>query len=251
MKTFRIIPRLEIKNRNLIKGIRLEGLKKIGDPEKFSLKYQIDSADEIFFDNIVSTLFEEKLDFDYFNLLTNKIFIPVCISGGINSINDSLKLFKSGASKISINTQAVKSPNFLKQLIKKIGSQSISVLIQTKIIDNKWVVMTDSGRNKSDKELISWISEIQDIGVGEIFVLFIDNDGKQNTLLNYEIIKKICLHSKVPILIGGGIDSFEKITNLINLGIDGCFISRSLHYDLINIRKIKMQLLKAGYKLRI
>lgn len=251
MKNFRIIPRLEIKDRNLIKGIRLEGLRKIGDPEKFAIKYQKDLADEIFFDNIVSTLYGEKLDFDYFNKLTNTLSVPVCISGGINSIQDSLFLFKVGASKISINSHAVKSPMFLKSLIKKIGSQSISVLIQTKKIKNNWEIMTESGRNRSNIDLFSWIFKIQKIGVGEIFILFIDNDGKQNSELDYEVLNKISINSKVPVLIGGGIDNCDKIKNLYKLGIDGCVISRSLHLNEINIKNIKVNLIKANFKLRL
>jgi imidazole glycerol-phosphate synthase subunit HisF len=250
MKNFRIIPRLEIKDRNLIKGIRLEGLRKIGDPKKFALKYQKDLADEIFFDNIVSTLYREKLDFDYFNMLTNTLSIPVCISGGINSIKDSLFLFKVGASKISINSHAVKSPKFLSSLINKIGSQSISVLIQTKKFKNNWEVMTESGRNRSNIELFSWISKIQEIGIGEIFILFIDDDGKKNTELDCEIVNKISINSKVPVLVGGGIDNYCKIKKLYKLGIDGCVISRSLHFNEINIKDIKSNLIKSKFKLR-
>ena len=142
-RQIRIIPKLEIKNNNLIKTIYCEGLRVLGDPREFAKKYYDDGADEILFLDNVATLMEKKNVFNIIKTLTEDIFIPITIGGGLRNLKDVELAFKSGADKISLNTSATKNTNILKEINNIYGNQAIVMHIQTKLIDNKYYVFTE------------------------------------------------------------------------------------------------------------
>ncbi len=233
---FRIIPRLEIKNSFLIKGMRMEGLKKIGNPTLFAKKYSLNKFHEIFYEDIVASLYNRKIDIDLVRQISSNINIPLTLAGGIQNINDIETLFKNGADKVCINSAAVRNPKLLTEAAKIFGSQSISVLVQYKKIDETFEIFIESGREKVSKNLFDWIKEIEARGSGEIFLISIDNDGTEEKI-NFNLLEKLRYCSKLPMLYGGGILNETQISKIKNIEFDGVVISNALHRNKINFIK--------------
>ena len=204
MKNFRIIPRLEIKSNNLVKGMRMEGLKKIGDPSEFSIAYYKQFADEIFYEDIVASLYDRKINIELIKKIKSNIQIPLTVSGRVKNVRDIYKIFNSGGDKVSINTHALKNPKLLSEASNLFGSQSICVHIQyKKLVTQRMKYFL----NQVDRDIIKICFNgrlVQDRGVGEIYLFSIDNDGVNTELDFYllESVRKIC---NVPLLYGGGI----------------------------------------------
>ena len=159
----RIIARLDIKNKNLIKGINLEGLKIVGEPNKFAIEYYENGIDELIFMDSVASLYGRNNLYEIINEASKNIFIPLTVGGGIRNIDDAFKAFNSGADKITVNTAAVEDNNLINNLSKKFGSQSLVLSIEAKKIDkNKWEVFTNNGRQETGLNVIDWSKNAED-----------------------------------------------------------------------------------------
>jgi len=251
MQLFRIIPRLEVKSRNLIKGIRMEGLRVVGDPLEKVIKYYNDGADEIIYDDIVASLYNRNHDSDYIKQLSENIHIPLCAGGGIRSVNDISDLLNSGADKVCINTGSINDPNLIYEAARIFGSQCIVTEIQAKKQrKNIWHSYTLSGREYTELNVIDWAKRVEELGSGEIFVISVDNDG-----INYgpdiDLIKSITSNVNIPVIAGGGIRTTENIRNIVErTGANAISMSHSLHFDKIDIPSIKSDLNKMKIKVR-
>ena len=239
MPKFRIIPRLEIKSGNLIKGMKMEGLKVIGKPEDFLHSYISQGADEIMYDDIVASLYERQLDFKNIKYLSEKTDIPLIISGGIRSIDLAKKAFRSGADKICLNTCIFKNKKFVKDLIKIYGSQSIACQIQTKEINGTFEVFSESGRERMEIKLFDWIKIIEALNFGEIYLISIDHDGT-NKVPDTNFLKKCRKEVKIPLIYGGGVKDEFDIKKLKESGYNGALISNSLHSNISKIQKLNI-----------
>ena len=150
----RIIARLDIKSENLIKGIQFEGLRVIGNPNEYALKYYNDNADEILLIDTVASLYNRNNIVEIINKASENIFVPITAGGGIREIKDVERLLKNGADKVFVNTGAVKNPKLITDLVKEFGSQSIVSSIEAKkISEKKWEVYTENGREKTNLDL--------------------------------------------------------------------------------------------------
>ncbi len=236
----RVIARLDIKGPNLIKGLQLEGLRVIGDPNKHAIKYYNQGADELLFIDCVASLYGRNNLIDIINHASKDIFIPVTVGGGIRKIEDAEKLFLNGADKIAINSAAVRQPSLINDLVKNFGSQAVVVSIQAKKIDeDKWNAYLDNGRENSGKEIIEWLNEATSRGAGEILVTSVDNDGTKKgfDLKLYDKINKNC---NLPLIISGGMGKPEDLLNLNNFSdCNAVAAGTILHYDLAKISEIK------------
>jgi cyclase len=244
MKNFRIIARLEVKSDYVIKGIRMEGLKKIAPPVDIVKSFKNGYVDEIFYDDVVATLYNRPVNFKLIKSISELINIPFSVSGRIRSVSDIYKLFNIGADKVSINTSVFKNPQILNQASKIFGSQSICSHIQYKNLfryEKNPEVFSESGRERQNIKLFDWIKIVQDYGAGEIYLFSIDNDGIDYDI-DFEVLHKSRNISKVPLIYGGGINCFQKIKNLIDVGFDGVTISSALYDGSINILEIKKKL---------
>lgn len=230
----RIIARLDCKNSFLVKGISLEGLRIIGNPKTFANEYFHQGADEIHYQDVVASLYNRNSLDKIIESTTKNIFVIISVGGGIRSEKDVDKVLRLGADKVSINSAALKDKNLLKRVVDKYGSSTISVNIETNKINGKYQVLTESGREKSGKELFNWIEEVQTIGVGEIIVTSIFNEGKRKGL-NVELYKKLKKEVSVPLLAHGGAGSYDHVLELFaESDVDGVLLASMLHYDLIN-----------------
>ena len=243
MKNFRIIPRLEIKNNYVIKGIKMEGLRKVGKPIEMTKKYLKDCADEIIFDDIVASLYNRKCDLNLIQKIADTINVPLAVSGGINSLAEITKIFNHGGDKIFMNTFALNNEKIISTAAEKYGSQSIGIKMQIKKFNDEYEVLTESGRSRTYIKAKDWIKKIKTLGAGEILLSSIDNDGTKN-ILNNNDLKYFRSLTDLPILYAGGVASKSDFVDLMKLGYDGCVVSRSLHFNEINIKNIKIELCK-------
>ncbi len=226
----RIISKLDIKNGILVKGISLEGVRNLGDPNFFSKKYYDDLIDEIHFHNVIASLYESNIVFEIIEKNSKKVFVNVAVGGGIKNIEDADKLLRIGVDKIVVNSAAVKNPNFLKKLVKIYGSSTISVNIETALVGNKYMVFTETGRVNTKIDLYSWIKEVQGCSVGEIIVTDIFSEGK-NKGFNIELFKEIRKHTQVQLVAHGGAGPKENIEQLFKISeVDAVSIASLFHY---------------------
>ena len=236
----RIISRLDIKNEFVIKGINLEGLRKIGDPYTLSKKYYNEGVDEIILIDSVASLYSRNNLFHIVEKTVKDVFIPITLGGGIRSLKDISKALGAGADKIAINSYATENPNFINTSVNEFGSSTITIYIEAKKVgEKKWEVYKNYGRDKTGIDLIYWLNEIQDKNCGEILLTSIDHEGMQNgfdiELLNeiYELIKK-------PLIFSGGCGKLQDINkikkNYKNVSLS---IASAFHYEKIKLNELK------------
>ena len=187
----RIISRIDIKNEFVIKGINLEGLRKIGDPLEIATNYYRDGIDEIMMMDAVASLYGRNNLFDIVEKSVKNIFVPITLGGGIRSLNDIDKALKSGADKVAINSYATENPNFIKEAVKNFGSSTITVYVEAKNVgEGKWEAYKNSGRDKTGLEIIDWIQKVQDYNCGELLITSIDYEGLQEGF-DLELLNKL------------------------------------------------------------
>jgi len=248
----RIIARLDIKNNNLIKGINLEGLRVLGDPNKFALNYYENGIDEIIFMDVVASLYSRNNLTNIINLATKNIFIPITVGGGIRSIKDAEKIFSSGADKIAINTAAVENPKIIEKLSRRFGSQSIVLSIEAKKINNKkWEIFTHNGRQETNIDVIEWSKRMSENGAGEILITSVDMEGTRKGF-DFDLISEVTNTVKVPVIASGGFGHPEHMVKAFNdSSVNAIAIADALHFKRYSIKDIKKFGLEKKLKLRI
>ena len=236
----RIIPKLEIKNQFLIKGMQFEGLAKIGDPIEFAKKYFSNGADQIFIQDIVASLYSRNNLFDVVKEISQNIFIPITVGGGIRNIDDIKMLLKCGADRISINTKVISDINFIKEINKIFGNQFLTISIEVRKINNQFFCMTNHGRDKSNYKIDKWLNIVNELGVGEVMITSIDSDGLCDGY-DKELVKEIQKYKfNFPIVYGGGINSMENVDELLSqYNFSGINIAAALHNNNLDIKNLK------------
>lgn len=225
----RIIPRLDVKGGYLIKGIGFEGLRKLGDPAEFAFSYAAQGAHELFFLDVVATLFGRNHLIDVIKAVSQDLFIPLTVGGGIASIHHAEEVFKSGADKISINSAAVYRPEFIDELVSAFGSQSIVLSVEAKKEGDDWIAYTEFGREKSDRLVSDWINEGVARGVGEVCLTSIDHDGRRKGI-DHELLSSMPWVD-IPLIYSGGLRSLDEVRELRqNSNVSAVAVGSALHY---------------------
>lgn len=232
MKNIRIIPRLDIKGPNLVKGIHLEGLRVLGKPENFAKLYYRQGADELIFQDTVASLYQRNNLNEIISRTAENIFIPLTVGGGIRNLNDINNVLRSGADKISINTAAINNPDFINESCRVFGSSTIIVAIEAiKQDDKSYLAYTDNGREYTGIEVVSWAKEAENRGAGEILLTSIDNEGTGQGY-DLKLIKDVSNAINIPLIAHGGASKPNHIVDVINFsGADAVAISSMLHYS--------------------
>ncbi|MGL5690161.1 MAG: imidazole glycerol phosphate synthase subunit HisF [Bacteroidales bacterium] len=247
----RIIPCLDIRNGQTVKGINFEGLTEVGDPVQLAKKYTRDRADELVFLDITATLEGRNAFYELIKRIAKEINIPFTVGGGISSLEDAGAMLEAGADKITINSGAVKNPGIITEIANKYGSQFIIVAIDAKQIDNIWRVTTHSGQEISDRELFGWAIEAQERGAGEILFTSMDHDGtKQGYPIDvYKELNRI-LH--IPVIASGGAGSVDDIEKVFLDGkADAALAASIFHYNEISIPQLKKELATNNINVRL
>ncbi len=226
----RIISRLDIKNGILVKGIGLEGLRNLGDPEPFLRTYYNQKIDEIHFQDVVASLYGRDVLFNIIERISKKIFVNVSVGGGIKDEYEVDKLLRLGVDKVVINSAAVRNPSLLEKLVKIYGSSTISVSIETAKIDKNYEIFIETGREKTNLELFRWIDKVQSFNVGEIIVTEIPNEGR-NKGYNIDLYKTIRNRVDTQLVAHGGAGPLENIVDLFSIAkVDAASIASLFHY---------------------
>lgn len=241
--TVRIIAKLDVKPPYVVKPIHFEGLRKIGDPSDLAMKYYKQGADELFYIDIVSSLFQRKILFNEIEQVANKLFIPFAVGGGVRSIDDFSKMFHVGADKVVINTHAVqKDPSIIDQAAKIFGSQAVVVNIEAKRWSDTWECFTDCGRIQTQKDVLSWVNEVEQRGAGEILLQSVDKDGRCRGF-DLELASEVVSLVSIPVVVSSGAGSLDDIKILVESSKpSGVAIASLLHYDKTTIKDIKNNL---------
>ena len=235
MKYIRIIPRLDIKGPNLVKGVHLEGLRVMGKPEDFATLYYEQGADELIYQDTVASLYQRNSLTEIIDRTAENIFIPLTVGGGLRNLGDINKVLRAGADKIAINTAAINDPNFINEACKNFGSSTIVVAVEAiKQSDNSYLAYTDNGREYTGVEVLSWVKEVEERGAGEILLTSIDREGTGNGF-DLDLIKMVSSAVKIPVIAHGGAANASHIIDCINIAsADAVAIASVLHYSSLN-----------------
>ncbi len=248
----RIIARIDVKNEFAIKGIHLEGLRKVGDPNNLALNYYNSGIDEIIFMDAVASYYDRNSLSKIIELATKDIYVPITVGGGIRNLEDIQVALNSGADKVSINTQAIKTPTFISDAALKFGSQCIIGSIEAKIhSDDKWYVYYDNGREPTKTEAVEWAIKLENLGAGELLVTSVDMEGTKKGF-DIKLNEIISDAVKIPVISSGGAGNPDHILELfLKTNIDGVALASILHYDTFDIVAIKSNLIKNEIKIRL
>lgn len=247
----RIIPCLDIKDGQTVKGINFEGLRNVGDPVELGRKYSVDGADELVYLDISATNEGRGTFTKLVSRIAENINIPFTVGGGISTIDDASRLLLAGADKISVNSAAVANPSLVDEIAAKYGSQFIVVAIDAKQIDGIWRITTHGGKRLTEKELFSWAREVEDRGAGEILFTSMDHDG---TGAGYpcETFARLSQMLTIPIIASGGAGSVEDIAKVLTEGKANAALAASIfHYGTIPIPTLKAELNKMKITVRL
>jgi cyclase len=251
MLTKRIIPCLDVRNGEVVKGICFKQLKGVGDPPELASAYQAQTADEIVFLDITASLDARDTMLDVVQRTAEQLFIPLTVGGGIRSFADVRNTLSRGADKISINTAALANPRLITECAEAFGSQCIVVAIDAKRNNGSWEVHTHSGTRPTGKDAIEWAKEACERGCGEILLTSMDADG---TKMGYdiELTRTVVRSVDVPVIASGGCGTIEHIVDVLKNGeADAALAASIFHYGQHTVGEVKEILAKQGIPVRI
>lgn len=247
MQNIRIIPRLDIKGPNLVKGIHLEGLRVLGKPEDFARYYYETGADELIYMDVVASLYGRNSLLGIIERTAKEVFIPLIVGGGLRTIEDIKAVLRVGADKVSINTAAINNLQLIQEAAKKFGSSTIVVSIEAiRQADGRYLAYTDNGRQYSGVDVFKWALQAAELGAGEILLTSVDREG---TGLGYdiELTQRIAESVPIPVIACGGAGRIEHIKEVILDGrADAVSIASMLHYDFIKRKPIDSDYSREG-----
>lgn len=246
----RIIPCLDVKNGQVVKGINFEGLKEVGDAVEMGARYSREGADELVYLDISASKEERNTFTGLVEKIAREINIPFTVGGGISSIDDASRLLDAGADKVSVNSAAIARPELVSEIAGKFGSQFCVCAIDAKFIGGVWRVTTHGGSRQSPRELFEWAREVQERGAGEILFTSMDHDGTKSGYA-CEQYAQLADRLSIPVIASGGAGSIAHIVDVLTVGnADAALAASIFHYNEISIPELKKELRKAKVNIR-
>ena len=250
MANLRLIARLDVKAPNLIKGVHLEGLRKLGDPNAFAKSYYRQGADEIIYIDSVASLYERNTITDLVRDTAENVFIPITVGGGVRSVDDARNLLRCGADKVAVNTAALNRPELITELARAFGSQCVVLSIQAKRQQGHWEAYGDNGRERTGFDAIEWAQRGYELGAGEVLVTSIDQEGTQKGF-DIDLTRSVADAVPIPIIASGGMGRFEDLVKAVEDGAaDAVAMAHVLHYDVTTFEELRAQALDHGLAVR-
>ncbi len=248
----RIIPCLDVKNGRVVKGINFVELKDAGDPVEQAKIYSEGGADEICFLDITASNENRDTIIDIVRKTAKECFVPLTVGGGVRTIQNITDLLLAGADKVSINTAAVKSVDFVKEASKKFGSQCIVVAIDAKkVLENKWEVFTHGGRNKTGIDAVDFAKKVEVNGAGEILLTSMDKDGTKSGY-DVDLLRAITSNTNIPVIASGGVGVLDHLYDGIVKGGASAVLAASIfHYGEYKIKDAKEYLNSKNVSVRL
>lgn len=234
MQAIRIIPRLDIKGPNLVKGIHLEGLRTIGRPESFARYYYENDADELFYMDVVASLYGRNSLDEIISRTSQEIFIPLTVGGGLRTLQDIERVLKCGADKVALNTAAIARPELIREASKEFGSSTIVISIEAiRQPNGTYEAFTDNGREATGLDALTWARTVEDFGAGEILITSVDREGTGKGY-DLDLTRMIATAVAIPVIACGGAGSKEDVARVIEDGAaDAVSLASVLHYNVI------------------
>jgi cyclase len=248
----RIIPCLDVNNGRVVKGVNFVGLRDAGDPVEVAKRYNIEGADEITFLDIGATHEGRDTIVDVVKEVAKEVFVPLTVGGGIRKLDDIYALLNVGCDKVSINSAAIKRPEFIEEGAKRFGSQCIVVAIDAKRVDeDRWHIFTHGGRNDTGIDALQWAKEAYERGAGELLVTSMDADGTKagfDNTLNAKIGELV----NIPVIASGGAGTMAHIKDAFEIGnADAALAASIFHFKEIDIMELKSYLRENNIPVRI
>lgn len=246
----RIIPCLDVKDGRVVKGVNFVGLKDAGDPVEIAKRYNDEGADELTFLDITASHEQRDTIVDIVKQVAREVFIPLTVGGGIRELNDIYRLLNVGCDKVSINSAAIKRPEFIDEGAKRFGAQCIVVAIDVKRTGDQWNVYLNGGRVDTGINALEWAKEVVDRGAGEILLTSMDADGTKAGF-DLSITQQISRAVNVPVIASGGAGTMEHIKEAFESGADAALAASIFHYKEIDIMDLKRYLRDNGIAVRL
>lgn len=248
----RVIARLDIKGNRLVKGIHLEGWRFLPNhPNDYCFDYYRQGVDEIIYVDAVASLYDRDSLKEIIKKTSESVFVPITVGGGIRSIEDAFEILRSGADKVAICSQAVKTPEIISEVAGKFGNQCMVLSIQAKKNRNgSYSVWYDVAREKTEIDVVEWAQKGEELGAGEILLTSIDHEGLERGM-DKDLIAKVSKAVSIPVIASGGFGKPADFNDAITSGADAVAIAKSLHYGRTNIGEIKRAAREAGITVRL
>lgn len=250
-KHLRIIPRLDIKAPNLVKGVRLEGFRVMGDPTVFAERYSDDGADELHYQDVVASLYRRNNIYDLVSKTASELSIPLAVGGGIREVDDIRLALRHGADRVIVNTAAIEDPSLITRAATVFGTQCVVVAIEA--VTNrhgKREALVNCGRDQTGIDPVTWAVEAVQMGAGELLLTSVDNEGMRKGM-DLDLLSDIRREVSVPLVLHGGAWSVDDIQAAWASGASGVALASCLHYGQLSITEIKNELVKRGVPVRI
>ena len=242
----RIIPCLDVKDGRVVKGVNFVNLRDAGDPVENARIYDKEGADELVFLDITASVEKRKTMLEVVKRVAEKVFMPFTVGGGISSITDIRNLLNAGCDKVSLNTQALKRPEFVKEASQKFGAQCVVVAIDAK----RWEVYINGGRDATGINAVEWAKKVAGLGAGEILLTSMDRDGTKDGY-DIELTRKICEAVNIPVIASGGCGKLEDFSEVLTSGkADAALAASVFHFREFSIKKVKDYLKNKGIQVR-
>ena len=250
MLKFRLIARLDCRNAHLIKTIRLEGVRRVGEPNDYARRYDAEGIDELLYLDVVASLYGRNALAGLVSQSAASVFTPITVGGGIRSADDVQTLFLAGADKVAVNTAAIKRPVLITEIAEKFGSQAITVQIDAKRKGGGWEAYCEGGRQPTGRDAIGWAVEVGSRGAGEVLVTSIDNEGT-NGGFDTDLYRAAVSELSIPVIAAGGFGRPEHAVEAAQAGVSGIAIAGALHYGRVGLSEIRAALHGAGVPVRM
>ena len=249
MSHLRLIARLDVKAPNLVKGIRLEGLRVVGSPAEHAARYAREGADEIHYQDIVASLYGRSSIEALVSETASEVFIPLMVGGGLRSVDDVRSMLRAGADRVSLNTAVVTDPGIIRASAEVFGVQCVCVAIEAIRTSTGWEAMTDCGREHTGRDAIAWAEEVVAEGAGEILLTAIDRDGTKSGF-ELDLLAQVLERVDVPVVIHGGAWTVEHLVEAAEAGASGVAIASMVHIGGHTFDGIKRELADRGVVVR-
>lgn len=251
MSNTRLIARLDIKGPNLIKGIHLEGLRVIGDPQEHAVRYYQQGADELLYMDIVASLYGRNSLGDIIQRAVHNVFVPITVGGGIRSLDDVRHILRCGADKVAINTAAIARPELVHEVSQHFGAQCMVLSIEAKQIGNgKWEAYTDNGRERTGLDVVEWARRGAELGAGEILLTSVDREGTRQGF-DIDLVRAVSAAVPIPVIASGGMGTVDHLVEVVQQGnCNAVAMADVLHYRRLDLPAIRQAALAAGLQVR-
>ena len=248
----RIIPCLDVRDGRVVKGMNFEGIRDVNDPVELADFYSSSGADELVFYDITASNENRKLFTDVLKGVAKKVFIPLTVGGGVNTLADFERVLTAGADKVSVNSGAIKNPNLIYEGAKRYGSQCVMLSMDVKRVDGKFTVFSNGGRINTGLDMVEFAKKGEELGAGEICLNSIDTDGVKKGF-DIEMLDAVCKVVSVPVIASGGAGSIQDFVSLFKTlpKVDAGLAASIFHFGEVKINDLKEKLKSNGIPVRI